>query len=452
MFQYEAECLVILLIDRQETVRKYLCRPAPSRDDQTSDHEPPSTMHITRHELFDSLAGSKVTWNELSHSVPFRTWEWCEGWWRNYGCGANGQSLADRDLFVLVAWNERAEPIGIAPWYRQTTRGGTRIVRFLGDGQVCSEYASILCRPEDEATVVAALAEWLTAADERSNEDSANQWDRLELTPIDVDDSAVSGLLQELEHRGNRVVRDSAMSCWRVALPPTWDDYLKKCSKQLRNRLRYADRTWMQSGRVKLRTAPGDGDVDVAFDVLIDLHQRRWQSRGLPGCFSSTNFAVFHREVWKQFSADGCGLIYWLEADGKPIAVDYVLLGGGAMYSYQSGLAPDALEMQPGQLMNMVAIQQAIAGGFTAYDFLRGDEPYKAHLRAEPRPMLAAYVVPQHAGAQLRYAAWNAGRQMRGWAKRGLQVARGWRGRVGVRRQESGVTKRVAGGAVKNDS
>jgi hypothetical protein len=339
----------------------------------------------------------------------------------------DGKPLANRSLVLLAIWNEREELIGVAPWYRQTTRGGTQIVRFLGDGEVCSEYPSVLCRAVHEADVALTLAEWLTAANEASRGTPADSWDRLELTPVDPGDSAVAMLLERLDQFDNRVYRDEAASCWRLSLPGTWEEFLAKLPKRARNRMRHADRTWVQSGQVKLHMAPRDCDADTALAILVDLHQRRWQSRGLPGCFASRAFSGFHREVWKRFSADGRAVIYWLELDGKPLAADYALVGSDTVYGYLMGIDPDRLETQPGQLMNMMVLQRAVEDGSAVYDFLRGDEPYKSHLRAEPRAMLAARVVPRRARAQLRYAAWNAGRQMRGLAKRGWQVAREWR-------------------------
>ncbi|MCC7083576.1 MAG: GNAT family N-acetyltransferase [Pirellulales bacterium] len=384
-------------------------------------------MYITRHDNFDSLAAVKSTWNELSRGVAFRAWGWLDAWWRYYGCGADGRPLAGRELLLLAAWSEQQQLVAVAPWYRQRTRTGTQLVRFLGSGEVCSEYPSILCRREHEGEVADAITQWLMAANASPGNAADAHWDRLELTPLDPDDSMAQELLNRLEACGNRTIREAAASCWRVPLPTTWDEYLATRSKQHRNRLRNADRTWIQSGKVILRTAPRDCDAESAFDILVDLHQRRWQSRGLPGCFRSQQFSGFHRDVWQSLAAAGQARIYWLEMDGKPLAADYVLLSGKTMCGYQSGIDPDRLSMQPGQLMNSTAIRAALESGFTTYDFLRGDEPYKAHLGAQRHEMFAVRVVPQTAEARLRYAAWNAGRQMRGWAKRGLQVAREWR-------------------------
>jgi CelD/BcsL family acetyltransferase involved in cellulose biosynthesis len=409
-------------------------------------------MQITRHDNFESLAGHRSTWNELSRGVPFRAWEWLERWWRYYGCDDDGRPVAGRKLLLLAAWDDEENLVGAAPWYRETTRSGTRLVRFLGDGEVCSEYPTILVRPGHEEAIAKSLAEWLTAANESHDGPADDGWDRLELTPVDANDSVVAQLLQNLESVGNRVEREEAASCWRVVFPATWDEYLAKRSKQARNRLRSAHRTWIETGKVVLRNTQRDGEMERAFDILVDLHQRRWESRGLPGCFSSRQFLEFHHDVWSSFSAAGKAAIWWLEVDGKPLAADYVLLSGDVLCGYQAGIDPSQLEMQPGQLLNLVALRTALEEGYKAYDFLRGDEPYKAHLGAERHPTLTARVIPQNTEARLRYAAWNAGRQMRGWAKRGLQVVREWRNAAGVRNQGSGVNKRAANNSVKEDA
>ena len=58
------------------------------------------------------------------------------------------------------------------------------------------------------------------------------------------------------------------------------------------------------------------------------------------------------------------------------------------------------LEEQPGNLINLMILRQAIARGYRAYDFLRGDEPYKARFGAEPRPSVDFRVAAPRAAAR----------------------------------------------------
>jgi hypothetical protein len=126
-------------------------------------------MQVTLHTDFASLASHLAEWNELAQSVPFRLWQWLDAWWRHYGCETDGRPKRFHQLFVLSVWNDERQLIGIAPWYRLHTRSGTRVVRCLGDGEICSDHLTVLCRPENEAAVGNALAQWLTESAHRSD-------------------------------------------------------------------------------------------------------------------------------------------------------------------------------------------------------------------------------------------------------------------------------------------
>src|SRR5690606_6135764 len=122
------------------------------------------------------------------------------------------------------------------------------------------------------------------------------------------------------------------------------------------------------------------------WDSLIDLHQRRRQSLGEPGCFSSKKWADFHRDIAQQLLAMGQLRLSVLKLDGQPIAAEYHFAGTNALYVYQGGLEPARCEEEPGRLSMIRCIQQAISEGQQEFDLLRGDEPYKPHWRAESNP------------------------------------------------------------------
>src|SRR5262245_24690813 len=129
-------------------------------------------MHIQRAHTpaqFDALADD---WNRLCADVPFRRWEWNRAWWRQYGQG--------HELFILCVYDVAGALIGIAPWYLEQTPGAGRVIRFLGSGEACSEYATIMIAPAHEAAVCDAIVEWLSRA-ECSGADhvSDNQWDQI---------------------------------------------------------------------------------------------------------------------------------------------------------------------------------------------------------------------------------------------------------------------------------
>jgi CelD/BcsL family acetyltransferase involved in cellulose biosynthesis len=383
-------------------------------------------------------------WNAMARGVPFRRWEWLETWWRHYGAQFDRQSPS-RELFVLAAFDSRKTLLGVAPWYLERSASQGRVVRFLGSGEVCSEYLSLLCADGKEEIVARSLAKWLTETTKAATHDARNEtqndthhdtisntrsgqssdrWDALKLFAIANDDLVMGRLLEHLASHGNAVYRRPGISCWRLALPANWEDYLAIVSKSHRKQLRRLDRDFFRSGRARMHWVHDPDQLEHALDVLIRLHQRRWKRLGWPGCFASERFLKFHREVALRMLAFDALSMSWLELDGRPVAAEYHLRGNGIVYAYQSGIAPDSLEYQPGHLSHLATIRRAIERGDRAFDFLRGDEPYKSHWRAVARPTFDARVVPPRMGPRIRQGIWAAGSTVVNQLRHGWQLTK----------------------------
>jgi CelD/BcsL family acetyltransferase involved in cellulose biosynthesis len=142
------------------------------------------------------------------------------------------------------------------------------------------------------------------------------------------------------------------------------------------------------------------------------------------GCFASAPFASFQAETAERLLETENLQLTWLELDGAIVAIEYQVVGGKIVYAYQSGIEPDALEHQPGRLITLATLKRAISDQRQAFDFLRGDEKYKAHWRAQPRPTRDIRVVRDAPAARLRHGLWLAGDNLKDWIKRSLPIAR----------------------------
>jgi len=383
-------------------------------------------MRVVRFSTFDQLAPLAADWDRLSRAVPFRSWAWMSNWWRHYGCD-DADTRRIRRLFTLAVFDPSGRPVGIAPWYCEHTSSGGRVLRFLGSGEVCADYLSVLCEPPLENRVSRALSDWLTEAGSRPAErparPDADTWDLLELTGIDAEDAMIGRLAADLQQRGNTVHRRPGPNCWRIELPTSWEKYLAMLSKSHRKHIRRWERKLLATRRCVLHGVRRPADLSDAERILIDLHQRRHESLGKPGCFASRRFGAFHHDVMSGLLRNGQLHLTWVELDGKPIAAEYQLAGGGVVYAYQAGVDPRALEHSPGHLNCLLTLRRAIERGYLAFDFLRGDEPYKAHWRARPRSTLEVRVAAPRTSARLRHQLWLAGSRVRCWVKDGLKLA-----------------------------
>jgi CelD/BcsL family acetyltransferase involved in cellulose biosynthesis len=358
---------------------------------------------------WDDLAALEQPWNALSDGMPMRSWDWLATWWKHYGaarCLPNHEPprLGERALHVLAVYGDAAcssnghgcqqELLGIAPWYLDRTVVKGNVLRWLGSGEVCTDHRTLICRPQYHAVVAVAVADAMTT--------QCDDWDQLDLSAVDADDAAIGSLTAELEERGCLISRHAADTCWSLELPASWNDYLAAISKSHRKQLRRLERDVLESDRVRWHPVASHDELQHAWDVLVDLHQRRRSSLGEPGCFASRLFHEFHREVVDRLLTRQQLRMSWLELDGMPAAAEYHFTDGTTTFAYQGGVDPERLSDEPGRLSTIRCLQGAIAEGHQRIDFMRGDEPYKAHWRAVPQSTFDYRVVPNRRLARLR--------------------------------------------------
>jgi len=375
---------------------------------------PPQPIRIERFTHEHQLAPLRAQWNALARGVAFRSYEWLESWWRTYGVGPN------RQLCVLGAFGANGRLVGIAPWYLDATPLGGRVLRFLGSGEVCSDYMSVLCDVNQRDPVCASIVHWLSMDAEQPTS-TRTGWNRLELDGVDAADETMARILDGMLAAGHLVSTRSRASCWRVHLPESWDAYLQQLSRSHRKQLRRLERNYFDSGRALLHLAGNERELGLGLEALVRLHQRRRTSLGERGAFASTRFIDFHAETAQRLLATGNLRLVWLELDGQIVAAEYQVLGDGVVYAYQSGIEPTALSHEPGRLITLASLQLAIAERRRAFDFLRGDEAYKAHWRAVPRPSEDVTILRDTRGARLRQNLSAAGHNLKSLLRAGLK-------------------------------
>lgn len=371
-------------------------------------------MHVTRLAQLKDCESIASVWDCLSHGNPFRRTAWLLNWWRHFG--------HDRVLYVLQVTNDAGEIVGIAPWYLDTRASLGRTLHPLGGGSVCSEYLGILATPEYEQPVIAALSAWLTSAGQ-GEQQPCDGWDLMDLVAVDAADTCMTQFVSELAAAGCSIHSRPGMDCWRLELPSSWDEYVQQLSKKHRQRARRDVTRWLDSGRAQLRRVATRDELDRGMSILVDLHQRRRQSLGQPGCFADPAFSDFLYAAAEALLDDQILDLCWLEIDDHPVAVEFQLSSGDVTYAYQSGIHPDYLDQRPGHVIQIAILRELADRGRQRIDFLRGGETYKQFWRAEPHPCLEYRIAPDRAAPRLRHHVWVAGDTMRQWIKSGLHAA-----------------------------
>jgi CelD/BcsL family acetyltransferase involved in cellulose biosynthesis len=338
------------------------------------------SFHMLHVDLVSESPIAPILWSDwriLANGIPMRQPEWLMSWWEFYRSN-------DSELYLLTV-RSRDRLVGLAPCYRNRSE---RQVRLLGDGEVCTDHNGILVSAEDPecgTSVIAALGDWLL---DHCN-DREYGWESVYLEGISGSDTRTRELQSLLANRGCVAMERNPMNTWCLDLRDGWEGYLARASKDTRKRLR---RRLSSLADVQVHRVRSEDDWNRYYAILIDLHQRRRNALGEPGCFASPSFAQFLEKASLRLLQLGQLQAFHLEKDGQPIAVEIGYRSSTQWYCYQGGIEPAVMEIEPGKMSNVWMMSQAQSQGIHSIDFLRGDEPYKKQLKADPKSITDLWV------------------------------------------------------------
>jgi CelD/BcsL family acetyltransferase involved in cellulose biosynthesis len=314
----------------------------------------------------EELAALERPWRELFRRAldptPFQSFEWQATWWKHHGQGRLWILTAHRgDALVALM------PLTIAS-YRGTQ---LRQVRFAG--APLSDVQEILSLPGERAATSSAFLTYLA--------DEAHLWDLCDF-PDQRTGTALTTVLPppeltvELVH--HRV-------CPFLALPGSWDEFLGGLGTHMRSNVKRRRKNLTKHFAVEYVTVTDAAGLPSAMAALFALHGRRWRRRGVGGAFSGERMQQFHLEVAERFLARDWLRLHLLKLDGVPAAALYCFQYQERVYYYLGGFVPELARFGLGVALQSYAIEQAIAGGASEFDMLRGDETYKYYWRCQQR-------------------------------------------------------------------
>ncbi len=330
--------------------------------------------------------------------------EWLESWWDAY------HQRTDR--LALVTWSgTRPESRGLLPGL--VTRGLLgRTFRWLGSGNVCSDYLRLLTDSGEIESGAKAAAAGLLSPEFRTR---YGRLDAIELEGHSAQDPSVRCLVNELQGKGWSLEERALGGAWRVSLPATLDEFVARLPKSRRRKVNKARRL-LAEGQVRYE-AVGDWErIDSLWSEFVRLHQKRRAAMNQSGCFFDPRFGKFLREAVRRFAEQQGVWLGVLWAGEQPIGMNLIFFSGQTANMYQSGMETERSELEPGHLINYFSIGTAIERGAQWFDFLRGDEPYKEGWGAERQELSRVRLFAPHLAARLRQSAIAAGRGLRTWS------------------------------------
>jgi hypothetical protein len=169
-----------------------------------------------------------------------------------------------------------------------------------------------------------------------------------------------------------------------IALPGTWDEYLGLLSKKDRHELRRKLRRMDSQTDWKWYSVTEPGQVEKRLGEFISLMR---QSRADKDEFMTPERERFFHNITQRMAELGQLQLYFLDMDGSTVATSLCFDYGGSRLLYNSGYDPEYGYFSVGLLLNAMCLRDAIDRGLTYFDFLRGPEPYKAHLGGQQRSL-----------------------------------------------------------------
>lgn len=314
-------------------------------------------MEVERITRLADLDAERTRWEAVEqqdpHATVFTSWRWLRAY-----------LPVARYRWQVLVLREGADTVAYLP----IAYGGSFFDRelYLG-GNPVADYAGMIALPERAEAAVSAFADVLCA----------EPWDGFNV--CDVVDPRIEMLVRRLEDRGLRLQSTEETRCLSCALPDSWEKYITDC---------ISAKTRVNTVRVERRMAealpgfrisePCDDDIDAHVEAMITVNHKRWGG----------NFAKARRTYGRLFrNAYDAGVLrmflYW---DGtKPIAgatafTDRLRSSFGL---YMIGFDEEYDKLSPGKGIIGRAIRSAIESGYERFDFLRGDEPFKARYASE---------------------------------------------------------------------
>jgi len=343
----------------------------------------------------EALLELEANWNAVYDADPeahlFLSWTWMSVWlpaiakpWCVLAAAPDAESSDYVALFPL--WLDTSErPAG--GFYNAIQMGGSHN----------ADYTGLLCRPDYEDRAIPAFAERIKAMN----------WAELRLELLRVSERRTALLLRAFPESGfvvseiDRVGKDNIDNsrCPLVPLPGDWDTYLEtRLSANMRQKIRRLLRQIETSDAFRITHADKE-TFERDLEILLRFWTDRWgpqKGARLEGIQKNNRLMLRHC-----FAAGQLFLpVFWHGERPVGALVFFVDARKRSFLFYMAGRDQTFDGPQSGLVLHAYSIRHAIRSGFTTYDFLRGNEPYKYSFGAEER-RITSFVVATKDGQNL---------------------------------------------------
>jgi CelD/BcsL family acetyltransferase involved in cellulose biosynthesis len=317
------------------------------------------TLTIQNNTLNELAAIYEDSRQGLRWPFPFILPAWMQVWWESFGTG--------NEMYIRTV-KEDNKIIGIAPLMKKDNTAS-----FIGSIDVC-DYQDFIVVPGKEKTFFSALLEDL-------KNHRIRVLDLKHVRPVSLVMNSLAALAEE-NKLGIEKIREDVS--FEMDLPSTFDVYLESLNTKQRHEIRRKLRRLNEEGNIAYHFVNKEPELSRALDTFFKMFV---ESREDKAAFLTDEMKQYFRAVVKAMAENGLLRLGILELDNKPIAEILCFEYQKCLYLYNSGYDPQYVGLSAGVLSKVLAIKDCIEKGITRFDFLKGAEPYKAHIGGREVPL-----------------------------------------------------------------
>lgn len=312
---------------------------------------------IENHSDFLNLQDSwcELYW-KMSQPSPFMAWQWVASWL---------ECIPHAIHFYVIVVESNGQVQAILPLRKSKKKicgvANVGVLEMLQScPQTCPDHLGVLCDPESQNEMTDLIFENLKHQSHGCMID-LKEWHQPKPKAIPY------------------------AKIWTLSLPQTFDTYVASMKADKRSKLKRLRKRFERENALSLQVLDQAKTIKQEMPGFVALHASRWGHKrpstfGMP--FSQAVHQRFLDKIDPLPNAVGCRLIL-LKKDGILVAGVYGFCVKKVFYYYQMARSVLPNFSGVGQLIMGHAIEASIQHGDERFDFLRGDEPFKAEWTSE---------------------------------------------------------------------
>ena len=260
--------------------------------------------------------------------------------------------------------------------------------------RVCDYVMPLVAESHESSEIAAAMLDALNA---QLGPRTMILWPKAD--DVIAADSAISCIAANR----NLLVHRNVRRCHRMALSPDYGDVEARWSHNHRSQVRRRVRKLERTGATEFRVAETRDEILQALPGLFAMHRDNWRARGGGSEFDDPANVHFFERLVEGLPMD---LLHFsqIHLDGKPITHVLDFCRNGEILGYKGTFDLAHKSLSPGMVHVALNAKWGCENGYTALDFMQGEERYKLCWTSDTRETVSHAIA---APAAFPVWAWN---------------------------------------------